>query len=150
MTDAVHRRFPRGALFGATALVAFAIAGAATASLTDFGATREPQSEAVLTRDLGFEDRSDGAVLVKAGNDVIDVLEPGTNGFVRNVMRGLARERLRKDGVRETPFQLTQWADGRLSIEDPLTGRRIDLGAFGAANAANFARLMAHGGGSTQ
>lgn len=150
MTDAVHRRFPRGALFGATALVVFAIAGATTARLTGLGAIEEPQAEAVAKRDLRFEDRQDGAVTVMAGDTIVDILEPGTNGFVRNVMRGLARERLRKDGIREAPFLLTQWADGRLSIEDPLTGRRIDLGAFGAANAATFARLMDNGGGNAQ
>ena len=64
-------------------------------------------------------------------------------------MRILARERRMNDEGRETPFRLIRWADGRLSIEDPATGRRIDLGAFGAANTQAFARLMPTSGGKT-
>ena len=40
------------------------------------------------------------------------------------------------------PFRLTHWSDGRLSLEDPSTGRRIELDAFGPTNTAVFARLM--------
>ncbi|NWG24375.1 MAG: phosphonate-binding protein [Pseudorhodoplanes sp.] len=149
MKTSSDRRFPKGALIGAGALVAFAMTAASTARLTGIGATREPQADPVFTRELRFEDRRDGAVTVLADERVIDILEPGTSGFVRNVMRGLARERLRNDGERERPFRLTKWADGRLSIEDPLTGRRVDLGAFGAANTAAFARLMANEGEGT-
>ena len=70
------------------------------------------------------------------------MLPPGQDGFVRIVLRNLARERIRQEQERHIPFRLTRWADGRLSVEDPTTGRRVDLGAFGAVNAASFAKLM--------
>ena len=42
-------------------------------------------------------------------------------------MRSLVRERYLKAQDSQTPFQLIRWADGRLTIDDPTTGRRIDL-----------------------
>ena len=81
----------------------------------------------------------DGVVLVPYQ---LAVLAPGTNGFARGVLRGLARERRRSDIGMEPPFRLARWSDGRLTLEDPTTGRRIELGAFGPTNAEVFAALM--------
>ena len=39
-------------------------------------------------------------------------------------------------------FRMTGRADGKLTLEDPATGRRVDLGSFGPTNAAVFAGLM--------
>ena len=58
-------------------------------------------------------------------------------------MRGLARERKRQGIGPELPFQLVGRADGRLTLIDPGTGRRVDLESFGPTNAAAFVRLMA-------
>lgn len=144
MSDAVHRRFPRGALLGAAALVTFAILAAVTARVGGIGVTRVANTEAIAIRELRFVDRTDGGVDVVAAdsNKTIDILPPGQDGFVRIVLRNLARERIRREQERHIPFRLTRWADGRLSVEDPTTGRRVDLGAFGAVNAASFAKLM--------
>ena len=57
-------------------------------------------------------------------------------------MRGLARQRLRQDADRDVPFRLTGWADGRLTLEDPTTGRRIEMEAFGITNEEVFAHLL--------
>jgi len=144
-------QFPRKVLFAAVALMAFTISAAATARWSGHGATREPTVAASQVRELRFEDRADGAVVVSQASDgqLVDVLEPGTSGFVRIVMRVLARERMLNDQGREPPFRLVRWADGRLSVEDPTTHRHIDLGAFGAVNTQAFARLM-FAGGATQ
>jgi putative photosynthetic complex assembly protein len=73
---------------------------------------------------------------------VVDVIAPGTNGFLRSVLRGLARERKRQDLGEQLPFRLTRWADNRLLLDDEATGRRIDLGAFGLTNAEAFSRVL--------
>jgi putative photosynthetic complex assembly protein len=136
--------FPKGVLVAAALLIGFSIAVAATARLTGLGTTKMPQGAAVATKDLRFEDRDDGAVVVLAadGDRLVEVIEPGTNGFVRGVLRGLARERKRSDLAQATPFRLTRWADGRLTVEDPSTGRSVDLGAFGPTNFSAFARIL--------
>jgi putative photosynthetic complex assembly protein len=143
--------FPKGVLACAAVLIALTIAVAAVARLTGRGVT-DVDNKAVAAKvlELRFDDRQDGAITVyDAGRGkMVDVLAPGTSGFVRNVMRSLARER-RLDGQgRETPFRMTRWVDGRLTIDDPATGRHVDLGAFGSMNTAAFARLMSEG--STQ
>lgn len=139
-----NRPFPRGALFGAAALVLLALLSVTAARLSGVGVMEMPAAAPVQSRDLRFEDRASGAVAVFDARDdrVVEVLAPGTNSFVRGVLRGLARDRMLREIGSRPPFRLTRWADGRLSIEDPTTGRRIDLGAFGPTNAAAFARLL--------
>ena len=142
-----NRPFPRGALLGAAALVGFALLSATTARLTGVGTTQMPAAVAAESRELRFEDRADGSVAVYEAPDdeLVDVLAPGTNGFVRGALRGLARERKRQDLGPQPPFRLTLWVDGRLSLEDPSTGRQIDLEASGPTNREAFARLLTVG-----
>jgi putative photosynthetic complex assembly protein len=140
----VDRTLPRGALAGAGALVALSLALVGLARMTGYQPTKPPVSTVVERRDLRFEDRADGAVLVYSGPDdrLVDTLQPGTNGFVRGVLRGLVRERRADHIGPEPPFRLTRWADGRLSLDDPSTGRHVDLEVFGPTNAGAFAQIL--------
>ena len=133
---------PRGILLAAVTLVGLAIVAAGGARVSGIGTTELPAAAPVESRDLRFEDRADGGITVLEDGRVIDVVAPGTNGFLRGVLRGLARERKLRSVSAEEPFRLTRWADGRLSVEDPATGRSVDLGAFGPANWAAFARIL--------
>ncbi|MFZ0425754.1 MAG: photosynthetic complex assembly protein PuhC [Xanthobacteraceae bacterium] len=138
------RRFPRGALFGAGALVGLSLLATGFARVTGIGTSQAPTANVVQSRELRFEDRSDGGVAVYEAETgrMVDVLAPGTNGFVRGVLRGLARERRSEKVGSAPPFVLTRWSDGRLSIEDAATHERIELIAFGQTNFAAFARLL--------
>jgi putative photosynthetic complex assembly protein len=144
MADPAPKRFPRQALFGAAALVGFALLTSATARVTGIGTTQMPEAVPVESRYLLFKDRTDGAVAVfEAGTEeVVKIVPPGSNGFMRGAMRGLARERKRQDIGMKPAFRLTRWSDGRLSLEDPTTGREIHLEAFGPTNADSFAQLL--------
>lgn len=138
------RPFPRGPLFGAFALVIMTIVLAATAHLTGIGTSSVDDANAIESHDLRFADRDDGAVVVLSAQDnkVVEVLPPGTNGFVRGVMRGLARERKLEGIGTEPPFRLTRWDDGRLSLEDRATGRRVELVSFGQTQFDTFAQML--------
>jgi putative photosynthetic complex assembly protein len=145
MTARLRRQlFPRGALIGAAALVALAVVSAAAARMTGIGTTKMPDVGAVESRDLRFDDRADGAVVIHdvCDDSIVEILSPGTNGFLRGVLRGLVRERKRQGIGPDLPFRLTRWTDGRLSIEDVATRQQIDFGAFGPTNSAVFARLI--------
>ena len=145
MSSSVQARsFPRGPLIGAAVLVGLAMLSASLARLSGIGATHIPIATPMTSRDLRFEDRPDGAVTIYAARTatVVDVLPPGSNGFVRGVLRGLARSRKREHLGAEIPVRLTRWSDGRLSVEDPSTGEAITLDAFGMTNAGAFARLL--------
>jgi len=124
--------------------VALSLVLVAVARLTGYQPAKPPPSAPIESRDLRFEDRTDGAVLVYAVKDdrLVDVLQPGTNGFVRGVLRGLVRARRADHIGAETPFRLTRWADGRLSLDDPATGRHVDFEVFGPTNAGAFADIL--------
>jgi putative photosynthetic complex assembly protein len=137
------RSLPRGALAGAAGLIVLALAGAAYGRLSGQSATAAPPAAIVQSRDLRFTDRADGAVVItEATGGLVQVVAPGTNGFLRGVLRGLAQERLRQDAGAETPFVLTRWSDGRVSLTDPVTNRHVYLEAFGPSNVAPFAALL--------
>lgn len=144
MSEFGENPIPRAALLGAAAVVALALLLATTSRISGIGQTHMPASTPYAVRDLRFGDRVDGGVVITEwpSGDVVAVLPPGTNGFARGVMRGLARDRRAREIGSEPPFRLTHWSDGRLSLEDPSTGRRIELDAFGPTNTAVFARLM--------
>jgi putative photosynthetic complex assembly protein len=73
---------------------------------------------------------------------VIGIVERGEGGFIRGVMRGLARDRRMRDIGPEQAFRLSAWDTGQLVLEDLATGKRIDLNAFGADNRRAFAEIL--------
>jgi len=141
------RPFPLGALIGAAALIGFSLIAVTAVRVSGLGRSESLPPPAVESVDLRFEDRPDGAVAVYEGmgDRVVEVLSPGSGGFVRGVLRALARERRSHGGGKTVPFRLSRRQDGRLTLEDPTTGRLIDLKAFGPTNADAFARLLPSG-----
>jgi putative photosynthetic complex assembly protein len=136
--------FPRDTLIIAGTVVLLSIMTAAAGRITG-AANSAPTAAPVAARDLLFRDRPDGSVAVFDATNTsnpIDIIAPATNGFLRATMRGLARQRMRQDADREVPFHLTEWADGRLTLEDPTTGRRVEMEAFGITNEEVFAGLL--------
>ena len=138
-------RFPRAPLFAIGGLVLASVVAVAMVRLTGIGAMHTPDAPTISVREFRFEDRADGsiAVLDRSGQHLVESVAPGSNGFLRGTMRGLARERMRQGVSRELPFRMVGHSDGKLTLEDPGTGRRVDLGSFGPANAAAFAQIMA-------
>ena len=140
----VENKIPRGLLLGAGSLVLASLLLVSVARITGYRPAQAPPSTAVESHDLRFVDRADGAVLVYSAQDgtLVDTLPPGSNGFVRGVLRGLVRERNAEHVGALPPFRLTRWADGRLSLDDPSTGRHVDLEVFGPTNAGAFAQIL--------
>ena len=151
MSQAVHEPLiAKGGILAGCSLVLFALAAVTTSRLTGVGEVRMTTPAAVESRDLNFMDGQGGAVLVLDHRDgkVVETLPPGSNGFVRVVLRGLARERKLGDIGPQPPFRLARHANGQLTLTDTASGKQVDLDAFGAANVGAFARLMKAGAGS--
>jgi putative photosynthetic complex assembly protein len=131
-------------VLAAAALILFALATVTTVRITGVGGSHMTLPAAVESRDIQFEDGQNGAVLVFDAGDhrLMDTLAPGSNGFIRVVLRGLARERRLGDIGPQPPFRLTRYAGGQITLTDTSTGKQIDLGAFGSTNTEAFARLM--------
>jgi putative photosynthetic complex assembly protein len=135
--------FPRAPLYAAAALVLVMLLTVTFVRVTGVGVVHVADAPAVEVREFRFEDRPDGSIVVlNLRNQVVETVAPGSNGFLRGTMRGLVRERKRQGIGPEIPFRMIGHADGRLTLEDPGTGRRVDLGSFGPTNSAVFARLM--------
>lgn len=137
-------QLPRGVLIAAALLLAFAFSITLFGRSADVGAVHMPSSQPYQTLHLHFADRDDGGITITNAADgaVLSDIKPGTNGFLRSMMRGFAHERSR-DGIgAETPFTLTRWSDGTLSVTDETTKRRVDLDAFGPSQTEVFANLF--------
>jgi putative photosynthetic complex assembly protein len=142
MSEATYRHdVPRGALLAAGALILAAVLAVAIVRLSGVD-IRTPEAPVFAGRELRFVDRADGSIVVSDSNGETVQVITGEAGFVRGVLRALARERMRRGVGPEQPFQLTAHTDGRLMLSDPVTGERVGLEAFGATNAAVFAQLL--------
>lgn len=135
---------PRGMVLG-TIIV---MAGTLVLATLGHDAPVNPATAGVqpaASRDLRFSDRADGAVVVTnaATGRQLDVVEPGTEGFVRGAMRGLVRQRRIAEIGPDVPFRLSAWPDGRITLQDMANGNTMELHAFGRTNAEAFLRLLA-------
>lgn len=146
--------FPRGALIGAGLLIGSTLVAVMALRFGGAEPTAQVRSavDPIVVRELRFEDRSDGGVGVyevgaNGSEDLVQVVERGDGGFLRGVLRGLARERKAEGIGTEVPFRLVLREDGALLLEDPATDRRINLQAFGPSNVRTFERLLADNGG---
>lgn len=134
--------FPRWMPRAVGLMLALLLAGLALLRVSGFEPAVEPGA-VLRERALRFADDGAGGVRVvdHASGQVLDVMR-GEQGFLRGVLRGLARDRRQQAVGAEFPFLLSLRDDGRLLITDPSTGQRIDLASFGPDNAAVFARWL--------
>lgn len=137
-----HAGGPRLPVMAMVTLVLTALLGAAWVRLSGHD-IRQPDAPVSMTRTLHFADRTDGAIdVTEAGSGALVQRIEGEQGFVRGTLRGFARERRARSVGPEAPFELVLHTDGRLTLIDPSTGRRVDLESFGPTNLAEFARLL--------
>jgi putative photosynthetic complex assembly protein len=139
-----EQKVPRGAIIGGAVLLVASMglaANARSAHLAEPPPVQEPAREEVM---LHFEDRPGGAlaILEAATGREVTTVSPGTNGFIRGVLRGMFRERRRDGLARDGEFRLAREADGRLTLQDPETHQRVDLDSFGPTNSAAFAAVL--------
>lgn len=145
---------PTGAIVFAGVLVlsAFTMVASVRSNLLPAAPTaselrNEKHVSAVAERMLNFADTADGFVLITdaaTGAEVARIGQEGS-GFIRGVMRGLARERRMHGFDGAKPFRLTLWGDTALTLTDTATGRIIELNGFGHTNRAAFLKLIAPG-----
>ncbi len=106
---------------------------------------QEPQADAqvIAKKTLYFRDLPSGAVGVfSADNGQMIAQVEGQAGFVRGILRALARDRRMRQISSDDAFELVSRSDGRLTLIDLATNNRIDLESFGKDNAAEFAAFL--------
>lgn len=98
--------------------------------------------KSVGMRRLRFIDAPDKSVQVLDADTGVEVYRVvGEAGFVRGILRGMARERRRLGKGPEQPFELSL-DGGLLTLRDLATGGHVELTAFGPTNAGDFARML--------
>lgn len=139
------RTLPRGALLAVAALIGVSLVSVIAVRILQPEGLKTPIEAALIdSRDLRFVDVGKGEVAIYDWPDgsLVETLDPGTDNFIRGVIRGLARERRGADVGADRPFRLSRFDNGQLTLEDPATGRVLTLEAYGATNAAAFSRLL--------
>jgi putative photosynthetic complex assembly protein len=140
-----------GPVMNGAALIAFVIVAAAAARWTDVGTVRVAPVIATESKDLLFEERADGSVVVTDAvrPEMVRVVHPSSpEGFIRVALQSLVRERQNAGVATSAPYRLVRDAGGRIWLEDLATNRRLTLDAFGGGNARAFSQLFAKGHGS--
>ncbi|MCI9878502.1 MULTISPECIES: photosynthetic complex assembly protein PuhC [Methylobacterium] len=137
-------RTSRGLVAGVGLLVAFVVLAITVGRVESVGLTRMEPARPVQSLALRVDDAADGSIALRDAErgDLVATVRPGEDNFIRATLRGFAQGRLRAGLSRGVPFRLTRFDDGSLRLEDSLTGRSVDFGAFGPSNYAAFARLM--------
>ncbi len=143
---------PRGALIGAAGMIVLTVLAVASVRLGLVPAAGDPaavraeqHARPIASRDIVFLDTADGSVAVRdAATGVSRIAVPAGSkiGFIRGVMRGLARARHLRGIDKALPFRLTRWSNGNLTLVDPQTGQSVELGSFGPTNRAAFEALL--------
>lgn len=137
---------PRAALVVAACVMVLTGVFAWTASRTDVGAFRQapPNGEPLAERSIVFGEEDDGALVIRDADsgETVQRIAPGAGGFVRGVLRPLARERSRRDIDVLDPYRLARWEGGRVTLSDPGTGLLLELHAFGRTSVGDFAELV--------
>jgi putative photosynthetic complex assembly protein len=137
-------RFPVSVLIAAGLLIAAALGAVGWANITGSNSAHRQLSAVVARQAVVFSDQAGGTVVVaNAGGQTLKVIGRGELGFVRALLRGLARDRRAQGIGPDVAFIISRHADGSLTLDDPSTGRVVALGAFGSTNSAVFWELLA-------
>ena len=132
-------------VLGGAALIVFALTVTTVARVSDIGTVRLQPVTAVESKELSFEARADGTVLVSefGQTDAARVVRPADgDGFVQVALQSLVREREAAGVTMAAPYRLMRQEGGRLWLEDPATQRRLTLDAFGPGSARAFLQLF--------
>ena len=134
---------PKRLLLGMLALALSTVALVGYSALTGRDHVGVPKPSPIVSeRQIILEGHSAQAVTVyNVDKSVMIDLPHG--GFVTVIQSGLQTTR-RKYGIDPLlPVRLVKYENGRLTIEDDLTGWSAELYAFGSDNRAAFERLLA-------
>jgi putative photosynthetic complex assembly protein len=134
---------PRPLLRAMLALVLATLALTTFAALSDRPHVGIPAPAAILAeRSVFLQGGGAKAVLVLDENGQV-LMDLPHGGFITVIQNGLERARFVAKADQTLPVRIVEFANGRLSVIDDATGWSAELGAFGSANRAAFAALMA-------
>jgi putative photosynthetic complex assembly protein len=100
-----------------------------------------PAAEILRERTVSLIGGGAQAVTVLDENgELLAALDHG--GFITVIQNGLQRHRLVQGVDASLPVRIVEYANGRLTVHDDVTGWSVELGNFGGDNREAFVRLM--------
>ncbi|RFC64948.1 hypothetical protein DYI37_03510 [Fulvimarina endophytica] len=139
-----ERPIPAAILVAAGLLALSTVVFGLVSNRTGVGAFHTPAIQTVASRALALDDTNPEIAVVSDANTGERLLEAPTasGGFAVESLRNLKRYRTIRGVPESGAYTLALKADGRLVIEDPKTGRLVELRAFGRENTEVFAGFL--------
>ena len=128
-------------------ILAVACLGLVLASLgrfTGIGTEKVVNGSVVSTYLVTMMVEADDAVVlrsVETGQIVIG-FDKGRGGFLRSAIRAFGLKRNQMKIAPATPFMVTRWESGRVTLNDPATGHQVPVDSFGPTVTKMFAPLV--------
>lgn len=141
----LHRDpFPRPALYAAAVAVFGSLFLVGLARLTGYMENVDPGGHVVAEREIAFKSDTAGLIDIADGTtgETLARFPVETNRFVRVVMTSLEFERAGTAPGTQAPYKLVRWDDGRISVDDPVSGKSIQMAAFGRNQVLTFEKLL--------
>lgn len=136
------RSFPRAALIGGAIIFGGSIIYAVLAKNYGIGRSEAEFAPAAVEREILFREIDLNNMEVFADGEKLGDFNVNDEGFIFGIVRGLGHYRTVNRASKEHPYILSVRVDGRLVLEDELTGEMHDMSAYGTINEASFRRLM--------
>lgn len=139
-----NKPMPKPILYGAAGLALLSLGLTTAHTQFGFGAGIHGPGAVLVARSLAFADTDAGGIHIidMADQSLVEAIGPEEQPFIRSLVRLLAKERISLGGTKQDPFELTLREGGYLSLHDPITGRTVELNAFGIDSIKAFSRLL--------
>ena len=147
-TEPEERPIPPAIIIGGGLVMAVSLLAVSSARIGVAPRQAKPAAAAVAAYDFRVAaPNAAGLETVMSARNGAPVAPLAAKGddFLPSLVDKLRQERVLKGAPSAPPFRLVRFADGRVSLEDPSTGRELNLESFGSVNEANAARLIDEG-----
>ena len=127
------------------AVACFGLVLASLGRFTGIGAERVVNGAIVATYSVTMMVEGDDAVALRSveTGDIIVDFDKGRGGFLRSAIRAFGLKRNQMKIAPATPFEVTRWESGRVTLNDPATGHQVPVDSFGPTVTKMFAPLVA-------
>lgn len=111
---------------------------------TGLGVENVENGSMVQTHQVTMMIEADDTVALRSHESgaIVAGFDRGRGGFLRNAIRAFGLKRNQMKIPPQTPFVVTRWESGRITLNDPATNHQVPVDAFGPMVTKMFAPLV--------
>jgi putative photosynthetic complex assembly protein len=123
----------------------FGLVLASLGKFTGIGAAKVVNGAVVASYPVTMMVEADNAVALRSveTGKIIVSFDKGRGGFLRSSIRAFGLKRNQMKIAPATPFVVTRWESGRITLNDPSTSHQVPVDSFGPTVTKMFAPLVA-------